>query len=145
MHSFAANAHAKVKHILSNTFVKVYRNCLPEQKEKCFYSMGQFFLCSTFHKRSSGKLIRERATANLDRALRELNIYLLFIFKQTRPTTHHPIPAHARPTHPPTRFSQSRLWGPLNYPRLNVDMTWSYFQRNFLHVFSEFLWRRAHS
>ena len=68
-------SYAKVKHILSNTSVKVYRNCLPEQKEKCLYLMGQFFLCSTFHKRSSGKLIRDRATANLDRALREL-IYI---------------------------------------------------------------------
>ena len=113
MHPFAANAHARVKHILSNTFVKVYRNCLPEQKEKCLYLMGQFFLCSTFHKRSSGKLIRERATANLDRALRELiDIYLLFTFKPTRPTTHDPRPTSYNPrptTHPPTRFSQSRF------------------------------------
>ena len=63
--------------------------------------MGQFFLCSTFHKRSSGKLIRERATANLDRALREqIHIYLFFIFKQTRPTTRDPRLAHTQPTRP---------------------------------------------
>lgn len=41
-------------------------------------------------------------------------------------------------------LSYSSLSGPLNYPRLNVNMTWSSFQRNFPHVFSEFLWRQAH-
>ena len=51
-----------------------------------------------FHKRSSGKLIRGRAIANLDRALRELIYIFFFFFKQMRPTTH-------PPTHPPTRFS----------------------------------------
>ena len=60
MESFFANTLAKVKHILSHTFIKVYSNCFPEQKEKCLYLMGQFFLCSMFHKRSSGKLICEQ-------------------------------------------------------------------------------------
>ena len=64
----------------------------------------QFSFVQRFIKlRSSGKLIRERAIANLDRALREL-IYFFFIFKQTRPTTHHPRPTTHDPrptTHDP--------------------------------------------
>ena len=61
-----------------------------------------------------------RATANLDRALREL-IYLLFFYLQTntthdpRPTTHYPRPTtHDLPTHDP-RPTHSR---PTHDPRL---------------------------
>ena len=52
-------------------------------KGKCLYLMEQFFLCSTFHKRSSGKLIRERATANLDRALRELRYIYIYYMEES--------------------------------------------------------------
>ena len=103
MQSFSANAHANVKRILSNTFVIPKLFARPDGK--MFIVNGrQFSFVQRFIKpRSSGKLIRERAIANLDRALREL-IYLFFIFKQTRPTTHDPRPTTHDPrptTHDP--------------------------------------------
>ena len=72
----------------------------------------QFSFVQRFIKlRSSGKLIRERAIANLDRALRELIYFFLSSSKHDpRPTTHDPRPTkHPPTTHPPTRFSLT-LW-----------------------------------
>ena len=51
------------------------------------YLMEQFFPCSTFHKRSSGKLILEWSTANLDRGLREqihIYTYIYIFYSQPR-------------------------------------------------------------
>ena len=54
MHSFSANAHANVKHILSDTFVKVYRNCLQPEGKMFKVNGRQFSFVQRLKKRGSG-------------------------------------------------------------------------------------------